>query len=74
MRTEVVCTEVELFQAMEKRHVRWQRAEIVRTQIEDLKLWKHAQVLQMAWRDLVVGQVQGVKVCEASWVELQLIY
>ena len=58
---------------MEEGHVCGQRAQIVRAEVENLQVWQHSQVLQMAWRYLIIGQVQGMQVREAAHDQLKLI-
>ena len=59
---------------MEEGHIRGERAEIIRAKVEDLQLGQHTQVLQVARRDLIIGEVEGVKIWKASHNELQLVY
>ena len=59
---------------MEEGHVRGERAEIIRAEVEDLKFGQHSQVLQVARRDLIIGEVEGMKIGKAAHNELQLVY
>ena len=65
MGREVVSTQVELFQAAEERHVSGKRAETVRADIEDLKIFKLAKIMEITRWDLIVGQMQSVQIWKA---------
>ena len=74
MRWKVVRTQIKFLQAVEEGHVCWERAEIIWTKIENLQLWQHAQVLQVARRNLIIGKMESVQIREAAHDELELIY
>ena len=58
---------------MEEGHVRGERAEIIRAEVEDLKFGQHSQVLQVARRGLIIGKMESVQVGEAAHDELQIV-